>query len=69
LRQHEPQKPCSAGHSRNAQDTTKDRFLKRSLRTVGDILDRKGVDLFPEMSPELKATLKAFRATELWSAN
>jgi DNA/RNA endonuclease G (NUC1) len=54
---------------RNAQDTTKDRFLKRSLRTVGDILERKGVDLFPEMSPEMKATLKAFRATELWSSN
>lgn len=36
---------------RSATDTKKDAYLKGKISTVGEIEQRKGVDLFPTMDP------------------
>jgi len=54
---------------RNSSDATRDKFLRRSIRRVNQIMERAGVDLFPEMPAAQKDSLKTFRATGLWPTN
>jgi len=54
---------------RNATDERKDRYLKRRLRTEGEVMERIGLDLLPQLSATSKEALKKAVASELWPRN
>ena len=52
-----------------ATNDRKDSYLKKRIRTISEIEQRKGTNLFPTMDPALKERLRKLRAADLWSSN